>query len=84
MYNFIYDYINDYMGFFSRVEENGVSINKKSIEDIIISAGLGLISILDTIPSYNLTVQSKSQGSIQKKIIILLVMPVLINLINLK
>ena len=34
MYNFIYDYINDYMGFFSRVEENGVSINKKSIEDI--------------------------------------------------
>ncbi len=35
----------------------------------IISAGMGLISILDAIPSYNLTVQSKSQGSIQKKII---------------
>ena len=34
MYNLIYDYIDDYMGFFSRVEENDISINKKSIEDI--------------------------------------------------
>lgn len=34
MYNFIYDHINDYMGFFSRVEEAGISVIKKSLEDI--------------------------------------------------